>query len=133
MASKKWDEAVNSLRQWREEILKQEEVEKNVIILAMEVVQHIHYDKSVLVRMRTVEDVEVDGQFPLNIKGGEIDIPSFKQILTESGFYVEPKGEKKIKVGGIEEKEVIIEVSAVPISTEANEDESVNETDEQES
>lgn len=125
MASKAWEEAVNILRQQREEILQQEEKEENVIMLTMEVVQHIHYDKSVLVRIRTdnVEDVEVGGKFPLNIKGGEIDIPLFRQILKESGFYVEPKKEKTINAEGKEVKEVIFEVSATPIFKETDEQE----------
>ncbi len=125
MASKKWDEAVNSLRQWREEILEQEEKEKYVIILAKEVVRHIYYDRPVLVRIRIdhLEKVEIDGKFSLDVKGEQIDIPSFKQILTESGFYFQPKEEKTLNVEGLKVKEVTIEVSATPLSKETDEQE----------
>lgn len=126
MASKKWDEAVKVLAKKREEILALEEKEDSVIALANGVMELVFYDKPATVKIPKSEvQIEINDKYGTTLRGTEVDISLFKKLLDEAGFYAEIARENS--------KAITLEVSVAPKGTNANEDEAVTDSNEQNS
>lgn len=86
----------------------------------------VFYDKPATVKIPKSEvQIEINDKYGTTLRGTEVDIPLFKKLLNEAGFYAEITRENS--------KAITLEVSVAAKATNANEDESVTDANEQNS